>query len=135
MNTSSPPGTSPATLTLIDHAHSQGIRVWWRRLDGRGGQWSARHSCIWLDPSLTDREARSLLAHELGHAHYGDTGPQPPHIEARAWRWAAGLLISRAEYALAERIHEQDTAAIADALDVTVEVIHAYHATLTRRSA
>lgn len=131
MTTTSPQATSPATLQLIDHAHAEGIRVWWRHT-GRCGTWSERHRCIWLDPALTDREARSVLAHELGHAHYGDRGPQPPHIEARAWRWAADLLITRAEYALAEHIHGQDTAAIADALDVTLEVVDAYQTTLRR---
>lgn len=132
MTTTSPPAQSPATTTLIDYAHTQGIRIWWGTHDRGLAHWSARHQAVWLNPSLTDREARSLLAHELGHAHYGDVGPQPAHVEQRAWRWAADTLVSRAEYALAERIHGQDTAAIADALDVTVEIIDAYQTTLRR---
>lgn len=131
MTTSLQQATSPATQTLIDHAHAQGIRVFWRPLHGRRGQWSARHRCIWLDPSLTDIEARSLLAHELGHAYYGDTGPQPPHIEDRAWRHAARLLITDETYAAAEALHHS-TPAIADALEVSREVVHAYRARLWR---
>lgn len=137
MNGTWPRATSPATHEMIDLAHQHGIRVWWRDLaDGRRGHWSAKHRAVWLSPDLTDREARSLLAHELAHAHYEDSGPQPPHLEARAWRAAAALLIDPAAYIVAERIHEGDLAAIADDLDVTLEVIHGYHALITlERSA
>lgn len=137
MTTPSLQGTSPATPTtrdLIDLAHQHGIRVWWSRHQGGRAQWSATHRSVWLAPDLTDREARSLLAHELGHAHYGDQGPQGQHHEARAWRHAAWLLVDKDAYVTAEILHGQDTAAIADELHVTVEVIHAHQATL-RRSA
>lgn len=133
MTTTSQPAMS--VETLIDLAHADGIRVYWRDL-GHLAHWSARHRCIWLHPDLTEREARSLLAHELGHAHHGDAGPQPAHIEARAWRYAATLLIDPAEYALAEHTHGPRKDAIADALDVTREVITGYQSLLTlKRSA
>lgn len=135
MTTPSLQGTSPATPTtreLIDLAHQHGIRVWWRSRNGGRAHWSADYRSVWLAPDLTDCEARSLLAHELGHAHYGDRGPQRPDRETRAWRYAAWLLVADDEYAAAEALHDQDVAAIADDLHVTVEVIHAHQTTLRR---
>lgn len=37
---------------------------------------------IWLDPSLSQRERRCTLAHELTHLDLGHRGPQPPPVEA-----------------------------------------------------
>lgn len=118
--------TSPDLTSLVDHAHRAGVRVWWRQMPGRDAAWSAPHRSIWLRPDLTGSEARSLLAHELGHAYYGDSGPQPPRIERRAWRYAALLLINGDDYAAAEREHGPHAGALADALDVTVEVVQAF---------
>lgn len=130
MTMTSLPGRSLETLDLIDHAHRQGIRVWWRNHPEGSAYWSARHRSIWLDPSLTESESRSLLAHELGHAFYGDDGPQPEHIEARAWRFAAELLISAPDYIDAELLHGQDHALIAEHLGVTHEVVKAHQSIL-----
>lgn len=118
--------TSPDLTTLVDHAHSRGVRVWWRHLADRDGAWSAPHRSIWLRPDLTHRETRSLLAHELGHAHHGDEGPQPDHAECRAWRYAAWLLIDGHDYAMAERTEGPHLGALADALDVTTEVVQGF---------
>lgn len=134
MISTSQPATSLETLDLIDHAHRQGIRVWWRAHPSGKAHWSAQHRSIWLDPTLTDVEARSLLAHELGHAFYGDVGPQPHHIEQRAWRFAAELLIPEDDYIDAELLHGQDRALIADHLGVTREVVDA-HQSILRRTA
>lgn len=124
------PSLARTTTSLIDHAHQLGIRVWSRRHTQGRAHWSAKHRSIWLDPSLTEVEARSLLAHELGHAFYGDDGPQPGHIEARAWRFAAELLIPIDGYVEAELLHGQDRALIADYLGVTREVIDAHQSIL-----
>jgi hypothetical protein len=126
MSTTWPLATSPATPTLIDRAHAHGIRIWWRDLPGARAHYSDRHRSIWLSPSLTPRETRCLLAHELGHAAHGDTGPQPPHVEERAWRTASRILVVPGEYAASERLRGPDIAAIADDLDLTVEVVYAH---------
>lgn len=128
MTTISPPG--PSTTELITYAHTLGIRVWWRHLPDRDGQWSSLHQSIWLDPHLTDADARSVLAHELGHAILGHNGPQPHAREQAAWRWAARLLITDWAYARAETICGPDTAAIADELHVAPIVVRTYQATL-----
>ena len=91
-----------------------------------------RHRSIWLRPGLTDIEARSLLAHELGHAAYGDEGAQLWAGEARAWRYAAWLLIDDDYYAEAERVYGPHIGGLALALDVTPEVITAYQDKLGR---
>lgn len=122
----------PDLISLIDHAHGEGVRVWWRRIAGRDAAWSARHYGIWVDPALTTREARSLLAHELGHAYYGDVGPQPEEAERRAWRYAANLLIDGAAYAEAERLHGPHLGGLAEALDVTPEVVRAFQDMIER---
>lgn len=122
----------PDLLSLIDHAHDEGVRVWWRRIAGRDAAWSARHCGIWVDPALTEREARSLLAHELGHAYYGDVGPQPDEVELRAWRYAALLLIDWEEYAEAEWLYGPHLGGLAEALGVTREVVQAFQAVIER---
>lgn len=129
MTTTSPPAASPGptTSTLIDLAVAAGIRVYWTPPSEQlQAAYAHAAQTIWLRRDLTDAEVRSLLAHELGHHHYGDVGPQPPRIEARAWRWAARLLLTDGVYASAEELWPQDPAAIADELGVTTEIVHAY---------
>ncbi|MFE5777121.1 ImmA/IrrE family metallo-endopeptidase [Brachybacterium sp. NPDC056505] len=120
-------------VRLIDLAHDHGIRIWWRPMDGRDGQWSLRHRSIWLDPRMTAVQSRSVLAHELGHATYGDDGPQPPHIEERAWRFAARLLVPGMAYEQAETIVGCHPGALADELGVTRPVVLAYREVLEHR--
>lgn len=135
MTTISPPGTSPAPTTdqLIDTATSHGIRVCWAPPTyTRQAAYAHAVDTIWLRRDLTDAEARSLLAHELGHRYYGDQGPQPPPIEARAWRYAARTLISDWVYADAEQQHGPSVPALAESLHVTAEVVTAYQSILRR---
>lgn len=137
MTTTSPRATSPApTISqLIDHAVRHGISVCWTPpTDPRHAAYAHTARTIWLRRDLTTAETRSLLAHELGHAAYGDHGPQPPHIEARAWRYAARLLITLDAYAAAEAICP-DPAAIAAELDVTREVVTAWHSIMETQCA
>lgn len=138
MTTTSPPATwtGPSTDQLIDRATSAGLRVCWTPPTyERQAAYAHAAGTIWLRRDLTDAEARSLLAHELAHHHYGDVGDQPAPIEARAWRWAARLLIPEDAYARAERLHGPHVPAIAEALGVTAEVVTAYHALLARRAS
>ena len=129
MTTTSQQGTShaPTITQLIDQAVDAGIRVCWiPPSDRRQAIYAEEIRTIWLRRDLTSAEARSLLAHELAHAHYGDSGAQPPHREARAWRWAARLLIPAGTYAAAEALVGHDPGALADHLGVTREIISAY---------
>ncbi|UVY83840.1 ImmA/IrrE family metallo-endopeptidase [Brachybacterium sp. NBEC-018] len=137
MTSISPQVTSsaPTTDQLIDRATSAGLRVCWTPPTyRRQAAYAHAAGTIWLRRDLTDAEARSLLAHELAHHHYGDDGEQPPPIEARAWRWAANLLIPECAYAAAERVVGVGIGALADQLDVTGEVIAAYRSILRRTS-
>lgn len=135
MTTTSQPDTSnaPTTSQLIDRATAAGIRVFWTAPSyKKQAVYAHAAGVIWLRRDLTDAEARSLLAHELGHHHYGDDGPQPPHLEARAWRWAARILIPHSAYAHAERVVGNEVGALAEFLDVTREAIEAYRSIIAR---
>ncbi|QOR47535.1 ImmA/IrrE family metallo-endopeptidase [Trueperella pecoris] len=90
---------------------------------------------IVIDSRLPTASQRATLAHEYIHALRGHDGPQEAHIEARVDREAASLLVSPAEYELAERLHGANTAAIAEELTLPTWAITAYQATLTRRGA
>lgn len=70
----------------------------------------------------------STLAHELAHARHHDRGcdPNGSKAERRARRETALRLINPTEYAIAEQMYEGDSYLIAQALDVTVQVIEDY---------
>lgn len=130
------PSPAPTTNTLIDWAISEGVSVCWTPPHHHTqAEYAHAADTIWLRRDLTDAEARSLLAHELGHHFYGDNGPQPPPIEQRAWRWAARALISAGEYAAAEDSVGPDPGALAEHLEVTRELVEAYQSTLHARGA
>lgn len=142
MTSTSPQDTSPHpkipgpnSHTLADYAQTQGLSIHWRTTQVGNAAYSYEKRSILIDPALTEAETRSLLAHELAHHHYRDNGPQPPHIEARAWRWAARLLLTDADYATAERLHDGSIPAMAEELGVTAEIIHAYRQHLERTVA
>lgn len=85
---------------------------------------------IMLDARLTPNEMRVVLAHEVGHAHYGHSclsgrdEVNPAH-EARADRFAARLLIEGAELARLEQV-VTSLDQLADELGVTVEFLRWY---------
>ena len=115
--------TTPAkTETLIDYAHSRGIRVEWAIELPERGRYIPALNLIVLRHGMTERRTVSTLAHELGHAHYGDWC-SVPDAEARAWRYAAKILVSEAELRLAWSLHES-AGAVARELGVTQEVIN-----------
>lgn len=66
---------------------------------------------------------KSVLAHELGHAHYGDTPTGNGHFdqrqERRADEYAAQLLINPGDFKAAAVWHHGHLPAIADELEVT----------------
>lgn len=112
---------------LMQLAAQLGVRVHVAHFDGRPellGFYSHDRKVIMLRMDLTPFEMRSVLAHELAHAYYGDacsTGK----LERRAERYAAQLLIEPAGYAAAEAI-DPHPAAIADELGVTEDIVIAY---------
>lgn len=112
---------------LLRLAAEQGLTVHACHLpEGMLGCYEPDSARIWFDLRLTPFERRSVIAHELGHHHYGDRASTPA-IERRADRYAATLLIDPAAYARIERIHP-DAATIADEMQVTVKIIEAFRA-------
>lgn len=94
--------------------------------DGLNGQYLHHRRLILLRSDLDPWTRSSTLAHELGHAYYGDDTNGDPRLERRADLWAAKLLISPAQYATAERLHGPHLGAIAWELGVTVDLVEAW---------
>lgn len=88
-------------------------------------------SRIYFDLSLTLPERRSVIAHELGHAHYGHDC-EASAFERQADMFAAQLLIDPDDYARLERINH-DAAWIADELNVAAYVVDDYRRYCLRR--
>lgn len=81
------------------------------------------HRRIVIRPHIDPYTRRAALAHELGHAYYGDETHDDPRLERRADHFAARLLISPVEYALAENLHGPHDGAIAWELGVTPRLV------------
>ncbi|GGH33926.1 ImmA/IrrE family metallo-endopeptidase [Microbacterium album] len=111
-------------LTVIEH---RGRKV--------GGYHDGSRT-VRLNPHMPRRLARSVLAHELGHAVHGHTptifGPQHARQERAAFEWAARLLIDRDAFAEVERLRDGHSPSMAYDLDVTVEIVDAYKGMLLR---
>ena len=107
---------------LIDVAEARGYQVRWHR-GGPKAAWLPHQRAVTLRHGLDDVTALCSLAHELGHAHYGDPPGCDPRLEARADRFAARLLISPVEYAMAERAYGPHPAHIAHELGVTIHLV------------
>lgn len=116
-------------------AAALGVRVVLTHLpDDMLGAYSPIEERVYLDLGLTPSERRSVLAHELGHVHYGhtcDLGPDS-HIERQADAYAATLLVHPEDYAHLERI-SADTHFIAEELDVTPNVIDDFRRYVLRK--
>jgi Zn-dependent peptidase ImmA (M78 family) len=101
------------------------------RLDEGQGWWCPDERVILLDERLGRREARCVLAHELGHVVLGHTGlpdvAGADRISARAERsadlWAARRLVAAGDLGRALALYPDDEAAAAAELDVTSEVL------------
>lgn len=112
-------------LELIAALEDAGIHVVFLPWPLPGAYWHAQRLII-VDARLSPTWQRSTLAHEGVHAWYGHDGPCELAREAWVDEHAAGLLVSEAEYRLAERIHGNDVHGIADELDVTDWIVEAY---------
>ncbi|WP_461004681.1 ImmA/IrrE family metallo-endopeptidase [Trueperella pyogenes] len=81
---------------------------------------------IVIDSRLPETSQLATLAHEYVHALHGHDGPQSASMERYVDREAARLLISPAEYALAERLVGCHPWALADELGVPVACVEAW---------
>ncbi len=93
--------------------------------EGDLGYYAIDEQRIYFNLLCTPFERRSVIAHELGHHHYGHGCEDDPPSERQADTYAATLLIDPRSYADLERIsHHAEW--IADEMGVTPEVIHDY---------
>jgi Zn-dependent peptidase ImmA (M78 family) len=123
---------------LLTWAAAQGVRVAWRDLGRRAGEYHSS-GLILLNPRRTETVQKVTLAHELGHAHYGHTWTDEPRErlarERIADRFAARLLISPREYAQAERLVGSHPGALARELGVTAAVVETWRGEAQRLGA
>ncbi|HAT1445493.1 TPA: ImmA/IrrE family metallo-endopeptidase [Corynebacterium striatum] len=119
---------------LIDVAQARGYRIRWHR-GGPKAAWLPHKRIITLRVGMDDVTTLCSLAHELGHAHYGDPPGHHGAHELRADRFAARILVNPAEYATAEALYGPQPSLIAHELGVTVKVLKTwqtlYERTLT----
>ncbi|MFP7366316.1 ImmA/IrrE family metallo-endopeptidase [Corynebacterium callunae] len=92
------------------------------------GGWFPQSRRVLYRTGLSWAETICAVAHELGHAIYGDTHTDD-HLrdsrqELRADRWAVEALISQEAYARAERLVGSHPGALAIELGVTVEYVN-----------
>lgn len=87
---------------------------------------------IVLAHGLTRVQATSTLAHEVGHAVFGDRCSTRKN-ELRAWEYGAALIITPGEYRAAERLVGCHPAAIAQHLEVTPKLIEAWRRWFQKR--
>lgn len=94
--------------------------------DGLNGQYLHHRRLILLHQGLDPWTRKSTLAHELGHAYYGDDIHGDPRMERRADQFAAQILITAAEYKAAESLYGGNPGAIAYELGVTPHLVRVW---------
>ncbi|MDO4928555.1 MAG: ImmA/IrrE family metallo-endopeptidase [Corynebacterium sp.] len=110
---------------LINRIEQDGYQVTWHT-DHPAGAWNPEQNLISIQHGMSDAATRSVLAHEYGHAyHRHPAGCHPAH-EDKADRFAARLLISAPEYALAEAIYDSQPALVAAELGVSLRILQAF---------
>lgn len=118
-------------------AESMGVQLR-RHTGGPPGWYDHRRRIISTRRGQSIGQYKSVLAHELGHAHHGDTPTGNGHYdqrqERRADEYAARLLISPVEFEAAATWHHGHLPAIADELEVTQHLLRTWTA-LTERTA
>lgn len=124
--------TGPSWDALFAMCRQEGIDVYRRKLIDARGAWSLSRRAIWVDSRLSDRYAAPVLAHELIHAHRGDPGHQPAHIEQLIDERVARMYVDPLAYAQAEQYRGPYAAAIADELDLPQWVVEAWQRRLLR---
>lgn len=119
---------------LIDVAQARGYRIRWHR-GGPKAAWLPHKHVITLRVGMDDVTTLCSLAHELGHAHYGDPPGHHGAHELRADRFAARILVSPTEYATAEALYGPQPSLIAHELGVTVKVLKTWQSLHERTTA
>ena len=119
---------------LIDVAQARGYRIRWHR-GGPKAAWLPHKRTITLRVGMDDVTTLCSLAHELGHAHYGDPPGHHGAHELRADRFAARILVSPVEYAAAEALYGPQPSLIAHELGVTVKVLKTWISIYERTTA
>lgn len=128
---------TPIDAHLEDLARQAGVTVRYQALrPGRDGEYIHARRLIRLRPGMPARLHRSVFAHELGHAAFGDTparfGPLHAKQERRAEEWAALRLISLDDYRHAEHVHAGHPGAMALELGVMRSTVIALQGLLQR---
>lgn len=119
---------------LIDAAQARSYRIRWHR-GGPKAAWMPHRNTITLRVGMDDVTTLCSLAHELGHAHYSHPPGHYGAQERQADEFAARLLISPVDYALAERLHGPHPAAIAHELGVTIHLTTIWKSLYERTTA
>ena len=103
-------------------AESMGVQLQ-RHSGGCPGWYDHRRRIISTRRGQSIGQYKSVLAHELGHAQYGDTPTGNGHFdqrqERRADEYATRLLINTRDFRAAAIWHNGGLPAIADELEVT----------------
>lgn len=111
---------------LFAHCADLEVEVQWADLgEHRRGEYRDDHGLIVLNHKLTRAQATATLAHEVGHAVFGDRASTPAN-ERRASEYGASLIITPREYAAAERMVGHHPGALAAELGVTRYLIEAW---------
>lgn len=110
---------------LLALAAKMGVTVHGAHLSGEKiGCYVASKRRIYFDLSLTLPERRSVIAHEIAHAHYDHRGADPAQ-ERLADSYAATLLVDPEWYAELEQI-SHDAEWIAEEMNVAPWIITDY---------
>lgn len=124
---------------LFDFAEALGLTIEYAPLRGRDGEYRDDLKLIRLREGMSPRRLRSILAHELGHAVFGDVpskfGPAQARMERRADEWAALRLITLDAYRDAELIRDGHIDSMAHDLGVIPRIVAAFQRVLARELA
>lgn len=129
------------TINAVDlHRLAESMGVTLRRHNGgKKGWYDHATRTISTRRGMSIQQYRSVLAHELGHAHHGDTPTGNGHYdqrqERRADEYAARLLISPVEFEAAAAWHHGHLPAIADELEVTKHLLKTWQSLYERQAA
>lgn len=114
-----------STLGVTLHHHAHGTKGWYHHPTKQ----------ISTLAGLPVAEYKSTLAHELAHAHYGDTptghGYYDQRQEQRADQWAAQLLINPGQLQWLAPWHQDDHIGLAYDLEVTPHLLAVYLDSMT----